>query len=209
MIENAIEFYYKTSVLKDTLRSGPVQWRVEREIKETIASHIYGTLMLAIGLYSEIKPNLNFSKVLLMLAVHETEEVLIGDITPLDKLKKSQISKISEEAVEKIFSILADGQKYVDIIKEYNEHKTMESHFAKACDKLECVLEFKKYCDAGQTSLEKVTAEMLNHPLLKKFYDEGKYSLDDIFYIYHMKAFEDLGFTEKLWFDHIKKMKSY
>lgn len=209
MIERAVEFYYKTSILKETLRSGPVQWRVEREIKETVASHVFGTLMLAIGLYSEIKPDLDFSRVMLMLAVHETEEVLIGDITPLDKLTKVQVSKISEEAVGKIFSILADGQKYVDIIKEYNEHKTKESHFAKACDKLECVLEFKKYCDAGQTSLEKVTPEMLKHQILKKYYDEGKYSLDDIFYLYHMKPFEDLGFTEELWFEHIKKMKSY
>ena len=48
---------------------------------------------------------------------------------------------------------------------------------------------------------------MLKHPKLKEFYDEGKFSLDDIFYIYHMEKFEDLGFTKELWFERIKKIK--
>lgn len=209
-IVNAIKFYYKTAKLKDTLRSGPVQWRVEREVKETIASHVYGTLMLAIGLQSELKLDVDLQKVLLMLAIHETEEILIGDLTPLDQLSKEGKKKLGEEAVEKIFSILSgSGEEFVDVVREFNAGKTKEAHFAKACDKLECVLEFKKYCDAGQTSLQKVTPEMLKHPRLKEFYDEGKFSLDDIFYIYHMEQFEDLGFNQELWFEQIKKMKSF
>lgn len=55
--------------------------------------------------------------------------------------------------------------------------------------------------------MSKATSEMLKHPKLKEFYDEGKFSLDDIFYIYHMEKFEDLGFTKELWFERIKKIK--
>ena len=78
-IENAIDFYYKTAQLKEVLRSGPVQWQVEKDVLETIASHVYGTQMLAIALQSEMKLEMDFSKVLLMLALHETEEIIIGD----------------------------------------------------------------------------------------------------------------------------------
>ncbi len=208
-IENAIDFYYKTAKLKEVLRSGPVQWQVEKDVMETIASHVYGTQMLAIGLQSEMKLDLDFSKVLLMLAVHETEEILIGDLTPLDFVSKEQKKEIGKTAVSKIFSTLSDGkQKYIDTINEFCEGKTKEAHFAKACDKLECVLEFKKYCDEGLTSLDKVTSDMLRHPKLKEFCDEGKLALDDIFYVYHMKEFEDLGFTQSLWFDCIKKIET-
>lgn len=205
-IVNAIEFYYKTAKLKEVLRSGPVQWQVEKDIMETIASHVYGTLMLALGLHSEMRISVDLSKVLLMLAIHETEEILIGDLTPLDFVSKEKKKEIGEFAVSKVFSVLSSGQSYCDIIKEYDDGKTKEAHFAKACDKLECVLEFKKYCDEGLTSLDKVTPEMLKHPKLKEFYDEGRLALDDIFYIYHMEAFKDLGFTEQLWFETIKKI---
>lgn len=207
-IENAINFYYQTAKLKETLRSGPVQWQVEKDVMETIASHVYGTQMLAIGLQSEMNLDVDFSKVLLMLAVHETEEILIGDLTPLDFVSKEQKKEIGKTAVSKIFSVLAgEGQQYIDILDEYAKGKSKEAHFAKACDKLECVLEFKKYCDEGLTSLDKVTSDMLRHPKLKEFYDEGKLALDDIFYVYHMKEFEDLGFTQDLWFDRIKKIQ--
>lgn len=205
---NAINFYYTTAKLKETLRSGPVQWRVEKEVMETIASHVYGTLMLATGLFCRMKLNVDFSKVVLMLALHETEEILIGDLTPLDQVSKEEKKELGSLAVEKVFSVLGNGGgSFVELIDEFNAGETKEAHFAKACDKLECVLEFKKYCDEGLTSLDKVTPEMLKHPKLKEFYDEGKYALDDIFYIYHMKAFEDLGFTERLWFESLKKIK--
>lgn len=207
-IENAIDFYYKTAQLKEVLRSGPVQWQVEKDVLETIASHVYGTQMLAIALQSEMKLEIDFSKVLLMLALHETEEIIIGDLTPLDFVSKEHKREIGANAVSKIFSVLSGGgQRYIEIINEFSEEKTKEAHFAKACDKLECVLEFKKYCDEGLTSLSKATSEMLKHPKLKEFYDEGKFSLDDIFYIYHMEKFEDLGFTKELWFERIKKIK--
>lgn len=207
-IERAIDFYYKTARLKEVLRSGPVQWQVEKEVMETIASHIYGTQMLAIALQSELQLDVDFSKVLLMLAIHETEEILIGDLTPLDEVSKAKKKEIGSRAVSKIFSVLSDGQKYVDVLEEYSAGQTKEAHFARLCDKLECVLEFKKYCDEGLTSLDKATPQMLKHPRLKQFYDEGKLALDDIFYVYHMKEFEDLGFTQEVWFDCIKKIKT-
>lgn len=208
-LENAINFYYTTARLKETLRSGPVQWQVEKEVMETIASHVFGTQMLAIALQSEMKLDLDLSRVLLMLALHETEEILIGDLTPLDLVSKEQKKEIGEAAVSKIFSILSeDGETYAEIVNEFSQGQSKEAHFAKACDKLECVLEFKKYCDEGQTSLDKVTADMLKHPKLKEFYDEGKLALDDIFYEYHMKEFEDLGFTKELWYEHIKKIET-
>lgn len=208
-IEQAIKFYYATSKLKRLLRSGPVIWRVDSEIKETVADHIYGTLMLCISLRDVLDIKFNFEKTFLMLALHEVEEIVIGDITPLDKSKTEDEKKVlGEQAVASILEILGDSYGYAELLREFNEGTTNESRVAKACDKLECVLEFKKYCDEGSVSLNNATEKMLESKSLRAFYDEGKYALDDIFYIYHMKKYEDLGFTPHLWFDVIKKVDS-
>lgn len=206
---NAIKFYYITSKLKDLTRSGPLVWKVKREIKETDASHTFGCLMLLIGLYSELKPKLDFEKTFMMLAVHEFEEILIGDFTPLDSITPRKRRELGEDAVIKVLDILSEKEKYLSLISEFNDGKTLEAHFAKACDKLESVLEFKKYVDAGQTSLSNVTEEMLQNEKLKKFYDLKVYELDDVFYLFHMKQFEDLGFTEKLWFNYLKPIDTF
>ena len=54
MLDNAFEFYYKASELKDILRSGAIQWKVNKSRMESIAEHIYGCLILAISLKSEL-----------------------------------------------------------------------------------------------------------------------------------------------------------
>ena len=208
IIKNSIKFYYATAKLKEILRSGPVQWRVEAENKETIADHVYGTLMLAISLRDVIGKNVDFEKVFLMLAIHETEEIKIGDFTVFSKVTEEEKKNLGKKAVEEIFAILGeDVHSYAKLLEEYADGKTNEARFAKACDKLECVLEFKKQCDRGTTSIKNITPQMLENKRMKDFYDAG-YALDDVFYLWHMRQFEDLGFTDKLWFDVIKPIKS-
>ena len=82
-----------------------------------------------------------------------------------------------------------------------------KAEFAKAVDKLECVLEFKKYQDNGQVSLDHVTDEMLQNKYLKAYVDEGKYDLADIFFLYHKPAYEKFGLTEEYWFNTLKNLE--
>lgn len=200
----AIKFYYLTSRLKELVRSGPQVWSVKTSVPETDGDHIFGTLMLAIALDSELSPDIDFEKTFMMLAIHELEEIYIGDITPLDKVSDVEKRRQGEIAVKKVLSLLSYSERYYQLTREFNDGVSPEAHFAKACDKLECVLEFKKYADRGLVHLENATPEMLKNDKLKFYYDQGKYTIDDIFYLFSMKPFEDLGFTEKLWFDTIK-----
>ena len=83
-IKTILDYYILTSKLKDVIRSGWKAWGVKRERLESVAEHIYGTCMLAVAIWSETLPEVNISEVIMMLALHETEEVIIGDITPFD-----------------------------------------------------------------------------------------------------------------------------
>ena len=46
--------------------------------------------MLAIAIHSEYKMDIDISKAIQMLVIHELEEVIIGDITPFDNVTQQQ-----------------------------------------------------------------------------------------------------------------------
>ena len=206
MLNDAFEFYYKASELKDLLRSGAIQWRVNKERMESIAEHTYGCMILAIALQSELDIDVDLARVLEMITVHELEELSIGDITPLDKIDKDSLKAKARESVYNLVKNLKSGERLIGLVDEFEDCNTKEAKFAKAIDKLECVLEFKKYQDLGQVSLSNVTEEMLENKYLKAYVDDGKYDLADIFFLFHMKAYKDFGIDEQYWFSKLKPM---
>ena len=208
MLKESFEFYYKAVQLKDLLRSGAVQWRVNRDRMESIAEHTYGCMILAISLHSELDLDVELSRVLEMIAIHELEELSIGDITPLDKIDKETLKERARDSVCELVKNLKSGEKLIGLIDEFEKGITKEARFAKAVDKLECVLEFKKYQDLGQVCLDNVTEEMLENKRLKEYVDEGKYDLADIFFLFHMKSYKEFGIDEEYWFNELKPLNN-
>lgn len=147
-----LEYYVLANKLKTMLRTGWVAWEVEAPRLESIAEHVYGTLMLAIAVQSEYHYDLDFSKVLLMLALHETEEILIGDKTPFQTSREEK-QKQGHMAVGKVFAPLTDKKKLTDLILEFDARETAEAKFAYFCDKLEADLQAKIYDEAGYIRL--------------------------------------------------------
>ena len=206
MITDAIKFYYKATELKDMLRQGAVQWSVSKDRIESIAEHTFGCMILAIALHSELKLDIDLGKVLEILTIHELEELVIGDVIPLDNVDKQTLKERARKAVAEIVKDLNVSERLVELTDEYNNISSEEARFAKAIDKLECVLEFKKYQDLGQVSLAHLKPEMLSNKYLKAFVEDGKYDLADIFFIFHSPAFKDYGIDEKFWYEKLKNL---
>ena len=79
-----------------------------------------------------------------MLAVHELEEIYIGDLT-LFQISKEEKEKLGHEAIEKVLENLLVKEEIVSLILEFDERKTKEAVFAYQCDKLECDIQSKIY----------------------------------------------------------------
>jgi len=79
-IESTLKFYKLCNKLKDTIRKGHLIWNVKRKRIESVAEHIYGVQMLALSIYYQFGYKLNIEKVIYMLAIHELEEIKIGDL---------------------------------------------------------------------------------------------------------------------------------
>ena len=142
--QNIIEYYVLCNKLKNIIRTGWLDWKVKRKRIESVAEHIFGTQMLALAVYSEYKYEIDIKKVILMLALHELEEIKIGDLTPF-QITKEEKKKIGKKAVEDIIKNLNIKDDIDKIIDEFDERITKEALFAHHIDKLECDLQCKLY----------------------------------------------------------------
>ena len=172
--KNVLEFYVLCNKLKDVVRTGWKDWNVTRDRVESIAEHIYGTQMLALAMHSEYNYDLDIYKVIYMLATHELEEIIIGDLTQF-QISREEKEKIGREAVEKVLSSLENKEFIKNIVEEFNEKKTPEAKFAYHIDKLECDIQCKLYDEENCVDVHDVRNKLNFHdPEVEKMLDEGK-----------------------------------
>ena len=142
--KNVVEFYVLCNKLKNIVRTGWKNWNVKRDRIESVAEHIFGTQMLAIAMWLEYNYEIDIKKVLFMLAVHELEEIVIGDLTMFD-ISKEDKQKLGHNAIKKVLSNLCNHEYVENLILEFDEKRSPEAKFAYWCDKLECDLQSKLY----------------------------------------------------------------
>ena len=172
--KNVVEFYLLCNKLKNVLRTGWTQWGVQADRVESVAEHVFGTQMLAISMWSEYSYDLDIKKVLCMLAVHETEEILIGDLTPFD-ISKEEKQELGKQAVKKVFGHLENAEYFAELTSEFDEKKTKEAKFAFWCDKLECDIQCKLYDEQNLVDLNKQENNKdFNNPMVQNVIKEEK-----------------------------------
>ena len=152
--KRVINYYVLCSKLKNVIRTGWKDRNVQKERLESVAEHIFWVQMLAIAMKSEYQYDIDIMKVILMIAIHELWETIIGDLTQF-QISKEEKEKIEHEAVHNILKNLIDWEKIENLFLEFDEHKTKESLFAYQCDKLECDLQCKLYDEECCVDLNK------------------------------------------------------
>lgn len=151
--EKVVQFYVACNKLKDLIRSGWKDvWHVKKERLESVAEHIYGVQMLAIAMTLEYDYDVDLMKVIMMLAVHELEEVAMGDIIPFEMSLEEKKAR-GQAVVAEMLGGLQGGDKIQELFEEYYEQRTSEAKFAKWCDKLEADLQMKIYDEEGRVDL--------------------------------------------------------
>lgn len=175
--ENVLRFYVLCNKLKNVIRTGWTDWKVNRDRIESVAEHVYSVQMLALAMKSEYQYDIDIEKVIKMLAVHELEEILIGDLT-LFQISSEEKEKIGHEAVKTVLKDLIDKEEIINLITEFDERKTKEARFAFYCDKLECDLQCKLYDEEGCVNLNQQDGNMTfeNEHVQKLLKDEKSWS---------------------------------
>ena len=172
--KNVIEYYVLCNKLKNVIRTGWKIWNVKKDRLESIAEHVYGVQMLAIAMYSEYKYDIDIKKVIFMLAIHELEEIYIGDLTLFD-ISNEDKQKKGHEAVMKILDNLRSKNEIMKLIVEFDELKTKEALFAHYCDKLEADIQSKLYDEEECVDLNNQEGnKILSDPVVNELLKSGK-----------------------------------
>ncbi len=189
-IKDIMSFYALCSKLKDTIRKGPLTWNANRERIESVAEHIYGVQMLAISIYYQFGYKLDLNKVIYMLAIHELEEIEIGDLAFYETTKEDKLEK-GKNATDLIIKDLIGKEEISKLLDEYNERKTDEAIFAYHCDKLECDVQMKLYDQEGCFDLNnQPNNPIIDLPSVRKVLDSES-SISNAWIEFDRSKFED------------------
>lgn len=199
--EEIFKFYYLNFKLKNKTRSGwdNTHWNVKSNRIETVSEHVIGTLALAIAFNSELDYNLDINKVLRMLTIHETGETLIGDITPFDGITPEEKEKLEHRAMRDALWGLKAKDELLNLLYEFDEHKTLEAKFSFFCDKIEADLQAKVYQEKGmQHSLDDQENNVVfNSSKVKQMLKDGAKTAFDIWYEWDKNIYnKDKDFPE-------------
>lgn len=193
--DNIIRFYMFASRLKNVIRKGWIEIGINSDRLESDAEHVYGTLVLALAINSEYNLNLDMYKVLKMLALHETEEILMTDYTVRDTITREEKLSLGKICVAKVVSGLAEENEIRELLYEFSTRSTPEAIFAHLVDKIECDFQAKLYDLAGVMDYNRTREDLIyygeradeidskSHTASDFWieYDRPKYDNDDIF----------------------------
>ena len=198
MNDNIIKFYLITNKLKEKIRTGWIEIGISSKRLESVAEHIYGCLMLAIAIDSEYDLNLDMYKVIKMLALHELEETLMKDFTIRDSISKEEKIKLGSECVKKATEGLIKQEEIIDLLEEFNNHKTKEAIFCFHIDKIECDFQAKLYDLNGEFDLKKALEDIVYYGEEGKLIKEKLKTASDVWIEYEKKRYKDDKIFESL-----------
>jgi len=183
------KFVNRNLKLHDTTRQGHKYWGVESDRIENVLEHIYGCLVLSLGLESEYEYKVDYRKVREMLTIHETGEIAISDITEWD-MPKDEKERIERLAVINILKRFPEGDKLVNLLDEFNSHFTLESEYAYLIDKLEYDMQVKMYEKEGRYDTRHIPVNVVTtSPSVRKIIENGAQTVFDVHYEYDKDKF--------------------
>lgn len=130
---------------------------------ESVAAHSWGTAWLVLAL---CPPGLDRGRALAIAVVHDLAEVRVGDVTPHDGVAPADKTAAEHAALEELVAPLPHGAELVELWLEYEEERTPEGRFVKACDKVDMALQAQAY--TAEQGLD-----------LTEFLDSARERLDD------------------------------
>ena len=192
MNKNIINFYITASKLKNIKRTGWKEVGIPSEKIESVADHVYGSLVLALAVSSEKNLNLDMEKVFKMLVIKELKKAVSMSEASINSSENID----GRKAIEEITTGLINQNDFVSIYNEFEAQTTEEAKFTLYVSKLESDLQAKIYELNGDFKLENALADVKNYPaaiseeilpLVKKasdgwiLYDRNYYNNDTVF----------------------------
>jgi len=145
-----VAFFHMLERLKTTKREGWRRFGISQG--ESISDHMYRMSIITMLCPSSLRSRIDMNQCIKMALVHDMAELLVGDITPVDGVLKSEKSRRESTTMDFLCQeLLGDvdggeaGREIKQAWQEYEDSETLESHFVHDVDKMELVLQMVEY----------------------------------------------------------------
>lgn len=197
-VNNIIRFYQLANQLKQKIRTGWIEIKISKDRLESVAEHIYGTLILAIGIDSEYDIRLNMEKILKMLTLHELEEILMPDYTLRSGITPEEKIRQGKESVKEVVKGLMQEKEIENLLDEFNERNTKEAIFCYHIDKIECDFQAKLYDLEGVFDKEEAKKDLVYYGEEGKEIEKIAKNASDYWIEFDRKLYADDKIFEEL-----------
>ena len=154
-----ISFFHLLSRLKTTKREGWRRFGINHG--ESIADHMYRMSIITMLCPSSLSSKLDIPRCTKMALVHDMAEALVGDITPVDGVLKTEKNRREAATMDYICDDLLgnveggmSGREVREVWQEYEDGQTLESRFVHDVDKIELVLQMVEYEKQAEGQLD-------------------------------------------------------
>ena len=153
MNKNVLAFYVLANKLKEAIRTGWMEVEISSDRIESVAEHIYGSVILVIALDSEYHLDVDLLKVIKMLVVKELEKVTLKEATTRDTVEDRKAQ--ARETILKVVEPLSSKEELIALLDEYYLGESREAKFVKQLSKIESDIQAKIYDMNGEFNLDK------------------------------------------------------
>lgn len=189
MFESEVKLFMLFDILGDTVRSGMIQWKIERKRLEDIKNHILDLIIIAKILERYIGEMVDMNKVIEYIIIHDLPEAITGDITKFEGISDEEIDRVNNLAIDYIVEHFGHIMDFRNLFDRYESKVDLESKVVKMIDKVHSASTFIKYQAEQDIDMNKegIMYSLRHHPFVEKKINEGV-DLADIFYEFHIKA---------------------
>lgn len=172
-----VPFFHLLERLKTTKREG---WRrFDINHGESISDHMYRMSVMTMLAPPSLASRLNLQHCMKMALIHDMAESLVGDITPVDPIKKTEKARreaavmeyISKSLLRGVPSGMLAGDDILAVFNEYEANETLDSQFVHDVDKMELLLQMVEYERSYEVALDEFrgVAKRIHLPEIKEW----------------------------------------
>lgn len=187
--KDEVKLFMVFDILGDLVRSGPLQWQVDRKRLESVKDHILDLILIFRILKKHFPSYINSDKVIDYILCHDLPEAITGDITKFEGISDLEKERVTNLAIKYLHSKFKNVLDLETIINNYEQRIDIESKIVKMIDKVHSASTFIKYesekpIDVNNPNIMPV---LINDP-----YVQSKIALNedvaDMFFEFHTKA---------------------
>ena len=184
--DKEVKMFMIFDILGDTVRSGPLLWKIDRKRLEDVKNHVMDLIFMARIIRKYLPSYLNFDLIYDYIICHDIPEVITGDITKFEGISEEEIKRVTNSAIEYLSNNFNEVMDFSKLLNGYENRVDIESKIVYMLDKIDSFTTILKYQSEQNIDIKSPsTLSRLNlNPFIIKMIDEGK-DLGDIFYLVH------------------------